>query len=492
MLVRHRRSPKNRTINKIYPDWLDHKGILTSLTNAPWAGEVSTDGLDIAYHGARSGGKFAAPVLYNFIDDDGEITQAGYTAVATMLLAKYGAKWEHLWGLYSAEYNPLDSYAMTETEERDSSRTLSSRDQGQHSNLVEYDIDETESVTRDETRIPNITEQLTLDTERSEENSVTRTPDISTEKSTTFSETKTPNTTESVTTTQSTDEDISSTKTPATTESKTKSTSNTRTPNLTERTELDEDISVTGTDDTETTYGKVTTTESQLTDENLVSKWGFNSADAVPATSNSETRDSTDTETQSGSDVIDRDTTESTDRDSVSVTTTTGTEANSGSETEQIIRSGTETVAETRDIDVTGSEERRKTGTETTASTESTETAESGTETTEETKSLSNSGTETTQTTGSERSAGTETTNRDGDNSVTTTESNDTTHTGSDVFHDEVERTKTGNLFKSPAELLSIDRDFWLMDFFEIVFMDIDAMLTLSIFPESEIIYDIY
>lgn len=416
MNPRHRRSPRNQTLNKAYPDWTSNKGVISSLTTAPWALSVSQYGLDIAYHGARSGGKFIAPVLYNFLDEDGEITQSGYAAVATMLLAKYGSKWNHLWELYNSQYNPLDSYAMTETEERDSERNITNRESTDHDNLVEYDIHETETETHDNTRTPNLSEQLTLNTRDVDTNSSTRTPNLS--------------------------------------EAETSSTSETRTPNTTERTVIDETVESTGSDDSETTYGKVTTTESSSTNDSTLSKWGFNSADAVPASSESAESESDQTETLSGSDTTERDTTESTDRDSTQTVTTTGTETKAGQGMVTTLKTGTETLAE--------SKENAKTGTETTL------------------------------TTGTERDAGSGSATKTGDNSITTTETNVVDETGSDTYHEEVERTKAGNLFKAPAELLSIDRDFWLMDFFEIVFMDIDSTLTLSIYPEAEINNYIY
>ena len=113
---RHRRSPKNLTLNDVYDDWLTGGGVISSLTTAPWYSSVSDTGLDLAYHGTHSGGKFVTALLYNFLDDDGHITVSGYSSIATMLMAKYGAKWTHLWQLYATQYNPLHAYNMSETE----------------------------------------------------------------------------------------------------------------------------------------------------------------------------------------------------------------------------------------------------------------------------------------------------------------------------------------------------------------------------------------
>lgn len=411
MLTRHQRSPKNQTLNRVYPEWTDNKGVISSLSTAPWAQSVSQQGLDLAYHGVRSGGKFVSPILYNFLDDDGEITTAGYSAIATMLMAKYGAKWTHLWALYNSQYNPLDSYKITETENRSSDRDISLRDAGTVSTTTDYDIDETDETVVESTRTPHTTETLTLNTR--------------------------------------TEQDNSEITTPTTTETVAKTTSNTKTPNTTETTTVEEDVSVTGSDDSETTYGKVVETESSATNESTDSRWGFNSQTPVPADKSEGDVATTKTETASGSDTIERDTSETTDRDATTTVRKTGTESDAGQETTLTSYTGFDTVAED--------------------------------------KVETRSGTETRAMTGTEDYDSTETINRTGDNRTASSQVTDMSHVTSDDTTEQLERTKTGNLFKSPAELLSIDRDFWLMDFFEIVFMDIDSMLTLPIYSESEI-----
>ena len=411
MLIRHQRSPKNQTLNRVYPEWTDNKGVISSLSTAPWALSVSQQGLDLAYHGVRSGGKFVSPILYNFLDDDGEITTAGYSAIATMLMAKYGAKWSHLWDLYNSQYNPLDSYKITETESRSVDRDISLRDSGTVSATTNYDIDETDETVVDSTRAPHTTETLTLNTR--------------------------------------TEQDNSEITTPTTTETVAKTSSNTKTPNTTETTTVEEDVSVTGSDDSETTYGKVVETESSATNESTDSRWGFNSQSASPADKSEGEVSTTKTETSSGSDAVERDTSETTDRDATTTVRKTGTESDAGEETTLTSYTGFDTVAEDKVEMKTGTETRAMAGTEDYDSTE--------------------------------------TTNRTGDNTTTSSQTTNMVHTTTDDVSEELERTKTGNLFKSPAELLSIDRDFWLMDFFEIVFMDIDSMLTLPIYSESEI-----
>lgn len=81
----------------------------------PWESGISPLDVGIAYHGQVSGLKYVAPIVYNFIDDNGAATESGATTLANAIKARYLHKWEHLWNLYQSEYSPLDSYRVTET-----------------------------------------------------------------------------------------------------------------------------------------------------------------------------------------------------------------------------------------------------------------------------------------------------------------------------------------------------------------------------------------
>lgn len=381
---RHRRSPKNLTLNDVYDDWLIGHGVLSSLITAPWHSSVSDTGLDLAYHGSHSGGKFVTSLLYNFIDDDGHITNSGFSAVATVLMAKYGAKWAHLWQLYATQYNPLHAYNMSETEV--------SEDTGTETTEIDGEI----------RRARN----QTLSESGSHDSTATRTLNLS----------------EATSTREVTD---------ATVETE-------RTPNLSEKTVLDENIQSTGNETDETTHGHVVTTDDDQTKTATLSVFGFNSATAVPKETTSETDTDDSTVTHSGKDTTTKDTDSETDRDSTSTKTTTGTD----------------TVTEDTDSTVTGSNTKLTTGTDATRDT--------GT------------------TTGTTQNADSETTGEDRTSELTVDRRN------------EVTRTRQGNMFKAPAELLSLDRDFWLTEFFDIVFSDIDQLLTLGIYAESPVRYKIY
>lgn len=300
MNPRHRRSPKNQVLNGAFPEWDEGGGIFSILaeaTNPPaWAESVNGAGLDIAYHGQRSGDKFIAPMLYYWLDDNGEITENGKSKLVSALLARYAQKWNHLWTLYNTEYSPLDTYTLKET------RTLNH--EGEASSTEE--------------RTPNITVSETVD------------------------------------------------------EKTTDDADNTRT----------------------TTFGK-TNTKADTSQSTVVhGVQGFNSS----SFNNS-----------------DQDQTNSTD----TVVSTDG---------------GTEAVRDVRD--------------------------ESGTRTADNTS----------------RTTGTETRDRD----------------DTDAFTDTETKTRSGNMYRSPAELMSMDREFWLEDFFQVIFADMDKMLTLAIYAESPVNYTVF
>ena len=89
--------------------------------------------------------------------------------------------------------------------------------------------------------------------------------------------------------------------------------------------------------------------------------------------------------------------------------------------------------------------------------------------------------------TGTEDYSETETERYTGTDSLVKTGSETDAIDGSTSEEEDVNTTKTGNIFKSPAELMMADRDFWLTDFFSIVFEDVDQMITLAIYPEKTV-----
>lgn len=271
---KHRRSPKNLLLNDVFTDWDSGYGIfsfLDGIVGVPWE-NVSSEGLDIAYHGENSGQKFVSPIVYKWLDDDGEIHSDGINKLVSAIKARYYQKWSHLWTIYSSEYNPLDTYNLTEQSTRD----------------ITVDKDGTTSLTHGKV------------------------------------------------------------------------------------------VTDSGTDTTTTEYGKTITDEGEPSQTTTDQVQGFNSSDFVDSSKSTQENVTDNTQTYSGED--------STDLVHGMVQTNSGTDRGSSSDDEHTV--------------------------------------------------------------------------------------------------DEFSSTKQGLMYRAPAELLSLDRDFWLQDFFSIVFDDVDKMLTLAIYPE--------
>ena len=123
---RHPRSPKNLLLNDVFTDWDSGYGIfsfLNNLTTVPWSGTDSA-GLDIAYHGENSGMKFISPVVYKWLDENGEIHTEGINKLVSAIKARYYQKWAHLWSIYSTQYNPLDTYNLIESGSRSGTSSM--------------------------------------------------------------------------------------------------------------------------------------------------------------------------------------------------------------------------------------------------------------------------------------------------------------------------------------------------------------------------------
>ncbi len=85
----------------------------------PWENtplnDVTYDKIDkliLTEYGDRPVGKF----LQQYIEDDGTISPTSAQYIARYLLDIFRAQWERLTADYTAEYNPVQNYDMTETE----------------------------------------------------------------------------------------------------------------------------------------------------------------------------------------------------------------------------------------------------------------------------------------------------------------------------------------------------------------------------------------
>lgn len=421
---RHRRSPRNLTLNDIYPDWINGGGVFSKLSNIamPWAVDKAP-ALDIAYH-SRSGSKFVAPIAYNFLDEDGEMSTEGYNKINGAIRALYLQKWYHLWDLYASNYNPLENYNVTE----------------------EHHEEVSDSKEQSSTRTPNLTERKHGDDDTS--TSVTESSSIQHGLKVTDSGSDSASFVNGHVIRDS-GSDVSSTDSELTvTDSGSDVTSMVNGHVITDS----------GTDTTTTTYGKVTTSEGEPTSSSINKVMAFDGQDFanVSQTDNSSVTDNV--ETLSGSDT--------------NALLHGKTETHSGTDQNTTQYGKAQTSAGTDEVTTQYGKTETHSGTDQSSTTYG--------------KVQTNSGTDT--------QAGTKSDATERDIDITTTQTGTETNSGTESFSHESDfsLTKVGNVYKSPAELMSDDRDFWQEEYFNIVFADIDNFMTLAIFSDKEINTKIY
>lgn len=151
-----------KSLNDVFNEWYSGGGFFSILKqsqpNAPYL--VNASELDMLYHGGRSGGKIPAPFVDRLVerfpnDYKGKIVNAVYSV--------YGQNWGKLWATLSLDYNPIENYRMTETEQNENTQTR------------------TPDITENETKTPNVTETRNKTTTPgvTETETQTRTPELS-------------------------------------------------------------------------------------------------------------------------------------------------------------------------------------------------------------------------------------------------------------------------------------------------------------------------
>lgn len=232
---------ETKTLNDVFNTWYNNGGFFSVLKqshNLPFL--VNSQELDMIYHGGRSGGKITSP----FIDRMMESFPNDYkTKIVESVYSVFGTNWGKLWETLSLEYNPIENYRMTETEEKNDTTTR------------------TPDITESETRTPNVTETRSKTTTPgiSETETQTRTPDLS--KSMTSDNYQTD--TDSKTYGFNSADPVNSgkeTETESGTKTETESGTDTVTREVT-RTGTDDEIETTGTTGTETTERNQSGTE---------------------------------------------------------------------------------------------------------------------------------------------------------------------------------------------------------------------------------------
>ena len=105
-----------KRLNDIFPEWIT-SGIFSKLSNysVPWKDSTNSASLDVAYHGSHSGDKYISPFIEKMLTD-GVLSDENLNKIISTIYAIYCTNWTKLWDTLSFEYNPIENYAMTETE----------------------------------------------------------------------------------------------------------------------------------------------------------------------------------------------------------------------------------------------------------------------------------------------------------------------------------------------------------------------------------------
>ena len=182
------------TLNDVYPEWITN-GFFNYLNSleVPWKNDVSGNQLDIIYHGSRSGHKLIGSLIENFLENN-IVSEENKITIAQTIYAMYIKNWNALYKTLSLEYNPIENYSMTETENvQDSHRgTLESNGNDSNTNtenIIVNDIsnnqlwgfNSTDSVNSDK-QIGDTTKNIDGSMNATHKNTDTETKDITSDR----------------------------------------------------------------------------------------------------------------------------------------------------------------------------------------------------------------------------------------------------------------------------------------------------------------------
>jgi hypothetical protein len=182
------------TLNDVYPEWIT-KGIFSYLNvlEVPWKNDINGNELDINYHGSRSGHKIVGSLIENFLENN-VVSEENKITIAQAIYTLYIKNWNALYKTLSLEYNPIENYSMTETENvQDSHKgTLKSNSTDINTNTENtivndtsnnqlWGFNSTDSVNSDK-QIVDTTRNVDESTNSTHENTDTETKDITSDR----------------------------------------------------------------------------------------------------------------------------------------------------------------------------------------------------------------------------------------------------------------------------------------------------------------------
>lgn len=148
--------------------------------NVPWQNEIAPNILNYGYyiHSAR---KTTAPFIIDLIGDvnsnaDITLSNADRIIIASTVYDMFSNKWNRLWNVYKAIYNPLHNYDMTESETSNTDSSGVNRNTGTQQVVTDSDTTnsgtDTHNIIRSETDGGNETLQKTGQTTNTGTNTI--------------------------------------------------------------------------------------------------------------------------------------------------------------------------------------------------------------------------------------------------------------------------------------------------------------------------------
>ena len=72
--------------------------------------------LDVDYYINHSGEKYISPLLKSILNANGYVNESSWDTIFLLCYSKFKNRWDRLWNLTKAQYQPLENYDMTERE----------------------------------------------------------------------------------------------------------------------------------------------------------------------------------------------------------------------------------------------------------------------------------------------------------------------------------------------------------------------------------------
>lgn len=126
-------------------------GIFTALADydVPWHDTVTPAILDMLYAG-HSSEKLVSPIIRQAMED-GVVPAEAMDNLAEGLTVMYETKWDKLWATMNLQYSPIENYNMQESESIDRDETRSGTDTGTVTTVTDEETTDTGTLDRDTT-----------------------------------------------------------------------------------------------------------------------------------------------------------------------------------------------------------------------------------------------------------------------------------------------------------------------------------------------------